>query len=131
MPGVCVESPTRRLGGWKTNARGIIQNARAHFRRVNSTVEQAYSSRLRPWSSQCEPSDVQMATDEIVDMVAVRNSGMAAVGFMHVALRVAAAFYVRRARTRMVPPTDKLMLFDLAIGQGMMQMSIVQIVDVP
>jgi hypothetical protein len=78
----------------------------------------------------CAVRMVQMAVDEIVDMVAVRNSGMPAVGSMHVAVRVAAAFMVGCARARIGTADRQLMLFDLSVGQGMMQMSIVQIVDV-
>ena len=72
---------------------------------------------------------MQMAVDEVVDMVAVRNSRMPAIGSMHVPGGMSAALMVRRASTWIGAAHREFMFFDLAVGTLVMQMPVVQVVD--
>jgi hypothetical protein len=72
---------------------------------------------------------MQMAVDEVINVVTVRNSGMPAIGAMHVPGGMSAALMVRRARTRIGTTHREFMFFDLAVGTLVMQMPVVQVVD--
>jgi hypothetical protein len=73
---------------------------------------------------------MQVTIDEIIDVVAVWDGGMSAVGTMDVAGRVAAATVRRRAGGRMGVVDRQFVLFDGAVGAGMMQVTLVQVVEV-
>ena len=73
---------------------------------------------------------MQMAIDQVVDVIAVRDLRMAAVWAMHVAYRVAVAAVIWRTRNR-IEGRHREDAFVHMIVMHVMQMTIVQIVDVP
>jgi hypothetical protein len=73
---------------------------------------------------------MQVTIDEIIDVVAVWDGGMSAIGTMDVVGRVAAATVRRRAGGRMGAVDRQFVLFDGAVGAGMMQVTLVQVVEV-
>jgi hypothetical protein len=73
---------------------------------------------------------VQVAVDEIVDVIPVRNRGVSAVGAVHMIVGVSAAMMVGRARARILSTDLDLMLLDLAVGKLVMQVPVVQVIDV-
>jgi hypothetical protein len=73
---------------------------------------------------------VQVAIDEIIDVIAMGNGFVAATWTMHMVLRVASAVMARCARRWIRRRDAKRMLLDATIGCVMMQMTIVQIVHV-
>jgi hypothetical protein len=72
---------------------------------------------------------VQVTVHEIIDMIAVRNGGMSAPGAMHVVLGMSAARMFRSAPIRMLGIHLDHMFVHVP-AMGMVQMSIVQIIDV-
>jgi hypothetical protein len=73
---------------------------------------------------------VEMSGDEVVDVIAVRDGGMAAIGAVHVIGGVAAALVVRGAGARVGGADRQRVLFDLAVGKRVMQVAVVQVIDV-
>jgi hypothetical protein len=73
---------------------------------------------------------VQMAVDEIVDVVAMRNGGMAAVGTVHVAGRMRAALVVGRALAGIGASIGDFVFLHLSVGPLVMQMTVVEVIDV-
>jgi hypothetical protein len=73
---------------------------------------------------------VEVAIDEIIDVVAVRDGRMSAAGAMHVAGFVNAAFVPRGASVGVRGRHFDHMLFDL-FAVRMMEMPVVKVVDVP
>jgi hypothetical protein len=72
---------------------------------------------------------VQVAVDEIIDMVAVRNGGMSAVRSVNVAGWVAAATVRGGAGSRMGAIHRQFVLFDRSVGTGVVQVPCVQVVE--
>lgn len=72
---------------------------------------------------------MQVAIDQIIDMVAVRHLRMAAVCSVNVVLVVPFALMVRRAGVRIFGTDFDHMFIDV-IAMNKMQMAIVQIIDV-
>jgi hypothetical protein len=72
---------------------------------------------------------VQMAIDEIIDMVPMRNRGVPALRTVNVIVRVSAAMMVGRAIARIGPTHGQFVFFHLAVGQLMVQMPVVEIAD--
>ena len=72
---------------------------------------------------------MEVAADAVIDMVGMRNRLVATVRSVNVLLRVGFAPVIRRAGCRIGPADSKTVLVDVT-GVGMMQVTIVQIVDV-
>lgn len=72
---------------------------------------------------------VKMAIDEVVDMIAMRNRFVSAVGAMDVGAVVSTALMVRGADRRIRWREGDDMLIDMAVVE-MMKMTIVKIIDV-
>lgn len=73
---------------------------------------------------------MQVAIDEIVDVVAVRHRFVSAAGAMHMVLSVRAALVIRRAQFRVGAAHIKRMLVDMT-GVNVVQVAVVQVVDMP
>src|SRR5689334_23274742 len=73
---------------------------------------------------------VQVALDEVIHMIAMRNRFVAAAGAVDVALGVAAAGVGRGAGSGILATDVDLVLLDLA-ARGMVQVAVVQVIDVP
>ena len=71
---------------------------------------------------------MQMAGDQIINVIAVRNRLMAAVGAVDMPLGMGTASVFRRAVVRVLRCHLERVLFDFA-PLGMMQVSIVQVID--
>lgn len=72
---------------------------------------------------------MQMATDAVIDVVAMRDRLVAAAGTVHMTLLVAAAAVVRGAAVRVVARDLDYVLVDMALMR-MVKVPVVQIVDV-
>jgi hypothetical protein len=72
---------------------------------------------------------MQMSIHEIVDMVPMRNCGVAAIRAVDVIVGVPTTVMVGRAGTRVGRTNCQLVLLDLPIGELVVQMSVMQIVD--
>jgi hypothetical protein len=72
---------------------------------------------------------MQMSIHEIVDMVPMRNCGVAAIRAVDVIVSVPTTVMVGRAGTRVGRTNCQLVLLDLPIGELVVQMSVMQIVD--
>jgi hypothetical protein len=73
---------------------------------------------------------MQVAVDEVVDVVAVRHGLVAAAGAMHVARRVPGTAMVGRAPIRVARRDLDHVLIDMILVR-VVQVAIVQVVDVP
>jgi hypothetical protein len=73
---------------------------------------------------------MQVAVDEVVDVIAVRHRGMPATRAVYVTGFVARAGVSRRAGGRILGVDRQYVLFDLAAGDRVMQVAVVQVVDV-
>ena len=74
---------------------------------------------------------VQMAVDQKIEVIAMRNFLMPAVRTVYMLLVVAAAMMIGRAPRRILGSHRKHMLDDRAVGIEMVQMTVVQVIDVP
>lgn len=72
---------------------------------------------------------VQMAADEVIDMITMRNRGMAAVAAVNVRDGMRTAIMIGGAAIRIDGIDRDYMLVNM-IGMGMMQMTIMQIIRV-
>ena len=73
---------------------------------------------------------VEMAVDEVVDMVSVRDRLVAAAGAVHMVRLVAAARVLARAAVRVRGVDVDDMVIDV-VAMGVMQVSVVEVVEVP
>jgi hypothetical protein len=74
---------------------------------------------------------VQMAIDQIIDVIAMWNFLMPAVRAMHVLFVMAAAIMVGGTCRRILGRDREDMLDDRAVGVGVVKMAVVQVIDVP
>ena len=72
---------------------------------------------------------VQVAVDEVIDVIAVRDRLMAAAGAVYVVLRMPAARVLRRAVARILDRYVQSVFLDLA-PLGVVQVAVVQVIDV-
>lgn len=72
---------------------------------------------------------VQMAINQIIDVITMRHGFMSTAGAMHMAGLMALAMVIRCAAIRIFIAHLNDMLIDM-VGMGMVQMTIMQIVDV-
>jgi hypothetical protein len=72
---------------------------------------------------------VQVTGDQVIDVVAVRDRGMAAARTVDVTLRVARALMLRRARARVRRVHGDRTLVDVIVVR-VMEMPVVNVVDV-
>jgi len=73
---------------------------------------------------------VQVAIDQVVDVVSMRNRFVTAVGAVNVASIMPAALMIWRAYRRVRVGNVQVMLFNLSVWPHVMQVTIVQIIDV-
>ena len=73
---------------------------------------------------------VQVAIDQIVDVISVRNCFVTAVGAVNVACVMPAALMVWRASRWVCIGNVQVMLFDLSVWPHVVQVPVVQIIDV-
>ena len=73
---------------------------------------------------------MEMSIDKIVDVIAVRNGLVTAVGPVNVSRFMAAAAMVRCTLGRVGRRDGQLVLFDAAVDIDVVQMTVVQVIDV-
>jgi hypothetical protein len=74
---------------------------------------------------------VQVPLDQVIDVVAMRNRRVPTVRSMHVVVRVSAAAVSGRASTRVRATNGQPVFFHFAVGQLVMQMPVMKIIDMP